>query len=105
MVFGRALRDGLLGKARALFHGLGPKGEYPSREECDHEAWKRAWNADCIKCWERLSREISPGSLRAMSRRMICCPDCGGKRCPKATDHTLDCTGSNEPGQAGSAYQ
>jgi hypothetical protein len=30
-VFGRALRDGLLGKARALFHGLGPKGEYPSR--------------------------------------------------------------------------
>jgi hypothetical protein len=32
-MFGRALRAGLLGKARALFHGLGPKGEHPSRIE------------------------------------------------------------------------
>jgi hypothetical protein len=32
-VLGRVLRTGLLGKARALFHGLGPKGEHPSREE------------------------------------------------------------------------
>jgi hypothetical protein len=29
----------------------------------------------------------------------------GNKRCPKATDHELDCTGSNEPGQKGSAYE
>jgi hypothetical protein len=28
---GRVLRTGLLGKARALFHGLSPKGEHPSR--------------------------------------------------------------------------
>jgi hypothetical protein len=27
----RRFAIGLLGKARALFHGLGPKGEYPSR--------------------------------------------------------------------------
>jgi hypothetical protein len=32
VTFGRALRDGLLGKARALFHGLGRSGEYPSRK-------------------------------------------------------------------------
>jgi hypothetical protein len=31
--FGRVLRTGLLGKARTLFHGFGPKGEYPSRKE------------------------------------------------------------------------
>jgi len=35
---------------------------------------------------------------------MILCPTCGNKRCPKAGDHNLACTGSNEPGQPGSAY-
>lgn len=35
---------------------------------------------------------------------MILCPDCGNKRCPKASDHGLACTGSNEPGQPGSVY-
>jgi len=34
----------------------------------------------------------------------IVCPDCGNKRCPKANHHDSDCTNSNEPGQAGSAY-
>ena len=37
--------------------------------------------------------------------RMIVCPDCGNKRCPKATDHNLQCSGSNEPNQDGSRYQ
>lgn len=32
------------------------------------------------------------------------CQTCGNKRCPKATDCALDCTGSNEPGQEGSIY-
>jgi hypothetical protein len=36
--------------------------------------------------------------------RMIVCPDCGNKRCPKANDHCNTCTGRNEPGQPGSAY-
>lgn len=36
---------------------------------------------------------------------MILCPTCGNKRCPHATDHDLACTGSNEPGQKGSAYE
>lgn len=36
--------------------------------------------------------------------QMIVCPNCGNKRCPKATDHNHRCTGSNEPGQAGSRY-
>ena len=35
----------------------------------------------------------------------IVCGICGNKRCPKATDHELDCTGSNEPGQEGSVYK
>lgn len=36
---------------------------------------------------------------------MILCPTCGNKRCPHATNHELACTNSNEPGQAGSAYE
>lgn len=36
--------------------------------------------------------------------RMILCPECGNKRCPKATDHNLSCTGSNDLGQKGSRY-
>lgn len=36
--------------------------------------------------------------------RMLLCPTCGNKRCPKATDHDLACTDSNEPNQPGSIY-
>jgi Zn finger protein HypA/HybF involved in hydrogenase expression len=36
---------------------------------------------------------------------MIVCPTCGNKRCPKASDHRLECTNSNAAGQAGSVYR
>jgi hypothetical protein len=36
--------------------------------------------------------------------RMILCSECGNKRCPKATNHELQCTNSNAPNQAGSIY-
>lgn len=39
-----------------------------------------------------------------MSFRMVLCPECGNKRCPKASNHDLACTNSNEPGQPGSVY-
>ena len=50
-------------------------------------------------CWCRTCRPIT---LRGM--RFVVCPDCGNKRCPRANDHRNACTGSNEPGQEGSAY-
>ena len=34
----------------------------------------------------------------------VVCPECGNKRCPKATDHNNPCTNSNDPGQPGSIY-
>ena len=37
-------------------------------------------------------------------QRMILCDKCGCKRCPHANYHENECTGSNESGQAGSAY-
>lgn len=36
--------------------------------------------------------------------RFYACCKCGNKRCPHATDHRLQCSGSNEPGQIGSVY-
>ena len=43
-------------------------------------------------------------SGQAFFDRMILCPECGNKRCPRATNHKLQCTNSNEPNQAGSVY-
>lgn len=42
--------------------------------------------------------------LPLSSTKMILCPECGNKRCPRASDHRLDCTNSNEPFQPGSIY-
>ncbi|HDE1200362.1 TPA: DUF551 domain-containing protein [Klebsiella pneumoniae] len=53
-------------------------------------------NPDCWCCTCR------PVVLNDM--RFVVCPDCGNKRCPRANDHRNACTGSNEPGQEGSAY-
>jgi hypothetical protein len=33
--------------------------------------------------------------------RMVLCPVCGNKRCPRASNHIYACTGSNEVGQVG----
>ncbi len=51
----------------------------------------------CTNC-----RRCTPITMSNM--RMIVCPTCGNKRCPKANDCRNTCTGSNEPGQPGSAY-
>ena len=50
---------------------------------------------ECI-CWKCLNGKNYAG--------MVLCSTCGNKRCPKASDHELACTGSNEPGQLGSVY-
>jgi hypothetical protein len=52
-----------------------------------------------IDCWCRTCRPITVDDMR-----FVVCPDCGNKRCPHANDHRNACTGSNEPGQPGSAY-
>lgn len=50
-------------------------------------------------CWCRTCRLVTVTDMR-----FVVCPDCGNKRCPHANDHRNACTGSNEPGQEGSAY-
>ena len=50
-------------------------------------------------CWCRTCRPVTISDMR-----FVVCPECGNKRCPHANDHRNACTGSNEPGQEGSAY-
>ena len=56
---------------------------------------------DCRRCAEG----VKPNGIPLTMQRMFLCPTCGNKRCPKATDHELACTGSNASGQPGSHYQ
>lgn len=60
----------------------------------------------CHKCLADvyLDQTVFGENLPATSAMMILCPVCGNKRCPKASDHGLACTGSNEPDQIGSVY-
>jgi hypothetical protein len=59
----------------------------------------------CFQCDQDGLTNFPPfTSLFNARRRMNLCPRCGNKRCPLATDHRNVCTGSNEPGQAGSLY-
>jgi hypothetical protein len=58
---------------------------------------------DCLACI-RTRGDSFAGIPREMTE-MIVCPTCGYKRCPHANDHRNACTGSNERGQPGSAYQ
>lgn len=51
------------------------------------------------ECWCHTCRPVTIADMR-----FVVCPECGNKRCPHANDHRYACTGSNEPGQEGSAY-
>ena len=64
-----------------------------------------AGSGDPARCWcdgcdgQRRIVLAAVGRTAALRARMIVCPDCGNKRCPRAACHALECTGSNEPGQ------
>ena len=60
---------------------------------------------------ERLENPCQCGTCRPIdwrdptSMRMILCPTCGNKRCPKALHHDCICTGSNDTDQIPKAYK
>lgn len=61
---------------------------------------------NCRQCLrDRDERNQDIPAWPAETGRMIVCAKCKNKRCPKATDHRLECTNSNLPGQVGSVYQ
>ena len=56
-------------------------------------------------CWTCISAVVSARPFpENLQMPFIACPDCGNKRCPKATHHDNECTDSNEPNQTGSRY-
>lgn len=55
-------------------------------------------------CYNCMSKQQDINGLPLTMSTFIVCTFCGNKRCPKATDHNLACTQSNEPGQPGSRY-
>ena len=97
-----------------------PAPELPSKLPSDrHEAWDDGWNAAIEECERALVRSGSGvqapvgddcghchscAPITMENMRMILCVICGNKRCPHANDHRNACTGSNTPGQPGSAY-
>lgn len=66
-------------------------------EETDEFGKKITNNCYCHTC-----NPIDFNNPKSMYMRL--CPECGNKRCPKATNHNLACTNSNEPNQEGSIY-
>jgi hypothetical protein len=55
---------------------------------------------ECHRCIKE--NDLRDGAFPLSSTKMILCPKCGNKRCPKASDHRLTCTESNKSGQQGS---
>jgi len=55
-------------------------------------------------CYNCMSHVRGEHGFPMVLSQMILCPECGNKRCPKATDHNNECTNSNESGQIGSRY-
>ena len=62
----------------------------------------------CRKCWEKEHKTkaviVGNALINPVGMPMIVCSKCGNKRCPHATDHSLQCTGLNDAGQKGSIY-
>lgn len=63
----------------------------------------------CFACQQERRLALAPEdmwmAIAGMDRHFrYACEICGCKRCPHHTDHRLECSGSNEPGQPGSAY-
>lgn len=59
----------------------------------------------CIKCTDaRRATHHDLGNFSMPPGFRYACELCGNKRCPHHSDHTLACTGSNEPGQPGSVF-
>ena len=65
------------------------------------------YSNECESCHRCIEEKKLTGAFDfpLSSSVMIVCPICGNKRCPKASDHRLECTNSNEPGQKGSVYE
>lgn len=58
----------------------------------------------CMDCNMQIFHQTTMG-IHLGHGGMYLCDTCGNKRCPHATNHIFECTGSNKPNQPGSMYQ
>lgn len=59
----------------------------------------------CCRLCEDKWLEAQTNPVVRMMRYFVVCSECGNKRCPRAKDHRLPCSGSNAPGQPSSDYE
>ena len=84
----------------SIDHGYRPECECPGCKATARICAELSANSSANPgCWCRTCRPVVLNDMR-----FVVCPDCGNKRCPRANDHRNACTGSNDPGQKGSAY-
>jgi hypothetical protein len=57
------------------------------------------------RTWERNPSGCGCHACNPNAAWFVVCDTCGNKRCPHATDHNLECTNSNAPGQKGSKWE
>lgn len=50
----------------------------------------------CNNCRKCLEGKTTESGWPVLLSRMVVCPNCGDKRCPKAEDHQVGCTASDE---------
>jgi hypothetical protein len=82
--------------AKMLFGWGERKNEEPKGRTCCRKHWEEDNNRHAVGIGDVLWNPIG--------MPFIVCQVCGNKRCPKATDCSLECTGSNDSGQPGSIY-
>ena len=60
----------------------------------------------CLACVKERTPTVNFAGVEwgIEATRMFLCQICGNKRCPHSDWHGNPCSGSNEPGQAGSRY-
>jgi hypothetical protein len=73
------------------------------------ESTVKASLCGCMTCCDERGKHMPVDSMDrfpgpSMPGWTYGCVTCGNKRCPHHTSHLLECTGSNEPGQAGSIF-
>ncbi|HHA2290976.1 TPA: hypothetical protein ACOEHE_002566 [Enterobacter ludwigii] len=95
------LESALFGEITDACRAAMLQGAEPDFREISNSSTKHfRENAETsTKCWCHTCRPVTNSDMR-----FFVCPECGNKRCPHANDHRNACTGSNEPGQEGSAY-
>ena len=58
----------------------------------------------CCFMHEKSDLRAQFAEMWGFHRLFIVCNVCGNRRCPKASDCALECTGSNASGQVGSVF-